>query len=747
MLAAPASGAPTLTFSQLVVVLSITAGAIIAAGLIVLWGRRAMDNSGGVEPSLVRSWLAMTLVIGLVLFCGVALFLSDTGLRNVLIGGLAASTGTAIAFYFSSKSADQARQDVLQATFGTETVPDLQGCTRDEALTRLGQTSLRLVVGPTSSTAAGAVVDSQVPPKDSQVRKGSPVVVTLVDGGGPGGGGQPLPAGGARPAGGGGQPAPAGGAQPAPRGGGQPASAGGAHAAAGGGGQPLAELAFRPPAHPVRITVDGEHPGPVVPADFAGLSFERGPLAGGDAGVSGNLFSPANTSLVTLFQTLGLGSLRIGGGTVDQLIPAGTGSDGFTGIDELFAFAAATGVKVVYSLRMLSPAADPIGDLKELHTQAAGHIWGQHREHVASFAIGNEPDWHSYHSCEGHPVDPAIVETVPGVPGSAYSSYLAHWRDLADAIVAAAPGALLSGPDVGAYTTKTYTPDPSSGVSWTEQLARDEKDSGRIAEVTQHYYVGDSPGNTTAPQAISNMLSREWVTATAIGTQPEATTYTPYPWLYDNNLAPVLAAGLRYRLTESNDYLGGVQGASDAFASALWALDHLHWWAAHGAAGVNFHNRRGLYTATIVPDPASPGAFTVNPKAYGIKAFTLGSAGRVKPVRIQNPDGVNVTAYCTGGEGVDYVTVINKAHGANAGDAAVTIIPPSPGVRAVEIMILAGGQPGDARGDKVTLGGVTITGDTPWSGTWSPLPAGPQPGISLTVQAATAAIVKIQSRG
>src|ERR1043165_3502187 len=95
--------------------------------------------------------------------------------------------------------------------------------------------------------------------------------------------------------------------------------------------------------HPVTVAVDGEHPGPVIPEDFAGLSFERGPLVNRDAGVSGNVFRPLNTSLVTLFRNLGLGSLRIGGGTVDQLIPAGTGSDGFRGIDDLFAFAAAAG--------------------------------------------------------------------------------------------------------------------------------------------------------------------------------------------------------------------------------------------------------------------------------------------------------------------------------------------------------------------------------------------------------------------
>lgn len=501
----------------------------------------------------------------------------------------------------------------------------------------------------------------------------------------------------------------------------------------------------RPGLHPVTITIDAEHPGPVVPDDFAGLSFERGPLNPGNAGVSGNLFNPADNSLITLFRNLGLGNLRIGGGTVDQLIPAGTGSDGFTGIDNLFAFAASAGVKVIYSLRLLSPAANPIGDLKAIHAQAAGYIWRHCQQNVASFAIGNEPDWHAYHNYTGHPLDPAIYEDVPGVPGSAYPSYLAHWRSIADVIGAAAPGAPMSGPDAGAYSRMTYTPGPDNGVSWAERLARDERDSGRIAEITQHYYVGGSPGETTAQQAIGNMLSPEWVNSTAIRAQPTATTYTPYPWLYEHNLAPVAAAGLRYRLTESNDYLIGVPGASNAFASAMWALDHLHWWAAHGAAGVNFHNRRGLSTATIVPDPAGGEGYAINPKGYGIKAFTLGSAGRVKPARISNPDGINVTAYCTGGAGEDYVTVINKAHGGGAGDAAVTIVTPGPGVQGAQIMTLAGRQPGDARGGTATLGGATITGDRPWDGKWSPLPAGPRAGISLAVRATTAVIVKIQS--
>jgi hypothetical protein len=365
---------------------------------------------------------------------------------------------------------------------------------------------------------------------------------------------------------------------------------------------------------------------------------------------------------------------------------------------------------------------------------------------VASFAIGNEPDWHAFHSYRGHPLDPAIREEVSGVPGSAYPSYLARWRRFARVVADAAPGAPLSGPDTGAYHTHTYTPDPETGVSWTERFARDEAGTGRIADITQHHYAGGGPGQTTARQAIGNMLSPEWVHGTAIGSQPAGTTYFPYPWFYASNLAPVAAVGLRYRLTEANDYLVGVPGASNAFASALWALDYLHWWAAHGAAGVNFHNKQWLYTATVVPDPAAPGGgYAASPKGYGIKAFTLGSAGRVRPVAVGNRGGVNLTAYCVGGEDEDYVTIINKTHGAEAADAAVTIAPPRRGPLRADVMTLAGTGPGDAGGAGATLGGAAITGDAPWAGTWAALPAGPRAEISLAVRAATAAIVRLRS--
>jgi hypothetical protein len=62
-----------------------------------------------------------------------------------------------------------------------------------------------------------------------------------------------------------------------------------------------------------------------------------------------------------------------------------------------------------------------------------------------------------------------------------------------------------------------------------------------------------------------------------------------------------------------------------------------------------------------------------------------------------------------------------------------------------QIMTLAGRQPGDA-GGQGHAGRRHYRRRHPWDGTWSPLPADPRAGISLTVQATTAAIVKIDSR-
>jgi hypothetical protein len=163
-LAETAAAATTLSWGQSLAIVGIVAGTIVIIGFVVILGR----SVGGKDPeqSTVRSWIALTLVAGLVLFCAVTFAINDPNLRNTVFGGLIASVGAAVAFYFSSKASDQARKDILTATFGTETVPNLDKMTEADATATLGKTSLKLEVSPDSSKDVNAVVKTQQPPKD-----------------------------------------------------------------------------------------------------------------------------------------------------------------------------------------------------------------------------------------------------------------------------------------------------------------------------------------------------------------------------------------------------------------------------------------------------------------------------------------------------------------------------------------------------------------------------------------------------
>jgi hypothetical protein len=506
------------------------------------------------------------------------------------------------------------------------------------------------------------------------------------------------------------------------------------------------------PVAPITLTVDTTSHGYAIPIDFSGLGFERGMLNSGNAGASGYIFSPSNTQLVTLFQNLSVKNLRIGGGSVDDETPVGTGSDGYLGIDALFGFAPAAGIKVLYSMRLLNPNGS-ITNLMQDDAAAGQYIWDNYRTSLHSFAIGNEPDFYSYHI-----VDPLIYQTLPGRAnaGTAFPSYLADWTNFADAIEAAAPGSLFSGPDSGSYNgTIDY-----NGVPWTISFANAEAGSGMAADITQHLYVGGTAGTITAQQAIDDMLSSGWVNSTELTAEPEgsptSSTYTPYPWIYVNGLAAIAQDNLPYRLTESDDFLGGIDGSSNAFSSALWALDYMQWWAQHNAAGVNFHNKQWIFTDTIVPgnlvsgscSPAPCVNYQTAPKGYGIKAFDLGGHGYVEPVAITNADGINATAYAVG-EGQDlYVTVINKTHTTtnDVTDAAVTIQPSGFRAASAAWMALSNGDPGNAATTTgTTLGNAAIANNSPWFGQWTPLGSDTSGSITLTVPSASAAVVRIHA--
>jgi hypothetical protein len=509
---------------------------------------------------------------------------------------------------------------------------------------------------------------------------------------------------------------------------------------------------------PVQVSVNTAVREFAIPEDFAGLGFEIRSVVPDTYGVKGYFFSPQNTELITLFRNAGVKLIRVGGGTVDGsggkercAMPTPTYKD----IDQLFEFAQKSGVKVIYSVRMLNVESCANPHLAEDDAKLVRYIWRKYRANVDSFSIGNEPDWKSYHTRPGHPQDPAIVETMPGVPGSAYASYLADWKRIAEVIRKAAPGAKFSGPDTGAYDSSTFTPNPA-GVSWTQKFGEDLKDSGMLAEALQHHYVWGNPGNTTAQEAIDNMLSMAWDQDTTIEDQPAfnggKTPFHPYPYVYAHLLAPLVAEGVPYRMTEANDCLHGVPGASDGYAAALWALDYMHWWAAHRMVGVNFHNNPWLPTDTIVPDPnpcstAGCGHYHATPKALGMKAFVVGSHGFVEPVTITNPQKINLTAYAVGTAHELYVTIINRTHNSthDATDAQVEIAAPGFDGAQVDTMELTDGDPGNATLMTGTLGGSAIRSDAPWVGKWSRVGLVRGGKIVVTVHSTTAQVVRIRN--
>lgn len=541
---------------------------------------------------------------------------------------------------------------------------------------------------------------------------------------------------------------------------------------------------------PVTIAVTTTSHGFAIPMDFSGLSIETSTIMNGNNGISGHLFSPTdNPQVLTLFQNIGLKNLRVGGGTVDQSY-----SPSCADIDTLFNFAPLAGVKVIYSLRLLNSATLPnscgyLGDTSDKGT--AAYIFSKgYQSSLSSFSIGNEPDWHSFHTyctatgctctyptgCTGdstnlHTNDPLIYETAAigdrTTAGTAYQAYKADWNNFETAVAGAASGATFSGPDTGDYDTLTYY----NGTSWTQNFANDEKSSG-LAAALQHNYTGHGPtvscdGNDfalTTQNAIDDMLSPDWVTGTTITTLPYSQdntcgpngtngfVYTPYPWLYTNNLAPVVTAGVPYRLTESNDFLTGVDGASNGYAAGLWALDYMSWWAAHNAAGVNFHNKQWIFTDTIVPNPnpctGTCGNYQTTPKGYGIKAFDLGGHGYVEPVTLTFPNGsFNVTAYAVG-DGMDtYITIINKTHLStnDIKDAVVTIQPNGFTSATASWIAVSNGDPGNASSLTATLGGASILNNARWTGAWTALSPDTSGSVTLTVPSTSAAVVKIHA--
>ncbi len=153
-------------------------GLLVLVGLAaVVWHRlRQAPGETGDATSMTRPVLAILLVGTVVVLATASLTLADKETRNLLVGGVVSLASAAVAFYFASSGASEARRDLLKAT-GRETVPNLKGRTFAEAQALVSLTSLALEKPP-DPVPPGPIVD-QVPAPETMVPPGQRLTVTF----------------------------------------------------------------------------------------------------------------------------------------------------------------------------------------------------------------------------------------------------------------------------------------------------------------------------------------------------------------------------------------------------------------------------------------------------------------------------------------------------------------------------------------------------------------------------------------
>jgi len=170
--------------------LAVVVAFVLLAGVVIAGGRRWLagtptgssreqktDRPQGDDGAgtLVRSWLAISLVGGLLIFAALSFWIDDATMRSTLIGGLVANAGAAVAFYFASKESDQARRDILNASLPSTLVPDLLG--KNVAATRdlVAAARFRLATSPVSPRS-----DAQVAAQDPGANQPAPAGTAVV---------------------------------------------------------------------------------------------------------------------------------------------------------------------------------------------------------------------------------------------------------------------------------------------------------------------------------------------------------------------------------------------------------------------------------------------------------------------------------------------------------------------------------------------------------------------------------------
>ena len=388
----------------------------------------------------------------------------------------------------------------------------------------------------------------------------------------------------------------------------------------------LASLSSLVAAEPVpaSVVVHTDKPSFTIPADFTGLSTEKKLMAR-------DCFSAQNKDLIQLCRTLGPGVFRIGANNVDSTFFKREGvpplesmqenryvvdprTIGPKSVDAFFDFARAAGWKIIYGVNL--GANDPA-----MAADEAAYAWQVGAKEIIAVEIGNEPNL--------YPKGPKREGIRPG--SWRYPQYKEEFTAVYDAIKAKDAQIPITGPAV------------TKSTNWMPLFMADFKD--RIALATSHVYHLSAPETDPKAQrftSVEKLLGEKY----------------PDDWII--KLKDATSVGVPYRIGECNTASGGgKRGVSNAFVSALWAIDFMFDVAQAGGQGVNFH---GSFTANnyspIVFDKKSS-RYVPAPMYYGMLFFSRAAQGTIVATETKT-DAKLIAHGVLGADGKLRVTLVNK---------------------------------------------------------------------------------------
>jgi hypothetical protein len=456
----------------------------------------------------------------------------------------------------------------------------------------------------------------------------------------------------------------------------------------------------RPPRDEIAsVSVDPQAAiGPVVPADFLGLSFEVGSLP--------VLASYASSGdLVNLMRSLGQGVVRFGGISVDT--EAAWADEGAApawahvtitpaDLQGIAALARATGWRVLLGVSFghYEPA------VAAQEAQVAQSLLGSSLQGIA---IGNEPDRF-------------VADDLRTAPWS-FADYVTEAQAYIAAISAAAPGVPIAGPDASSG---------GSVLPWESETAAAE----HPALLTAHYYPL-TRCEAYAPK-LSDLLS--------------PVTRANESAILEQLSQVAQASRIPLRVDETNNVsCRGQPGVSNVFASALWAVDYVTRAMDSGVAGLNFHDLIGepeTYSPLVAGDAQelADGMLHANPEWYAllladrllgdqpVHATVAGSASTLTAAAFLSPSGslqLVLDDFAPTGE---HSLLVHLQLPASLSSGTILRLS-APGLRA---------------STGVTLGGTSVTPE----GTWTPLAALPEVSrkhgsLDLNMPASSAALVTL----